>query len=128
MAVKPARLREIAQALADHLNLSTQLWADQFTFTAKRSYWTAYTTAALDPSSGGELRVDIAVAGQEWQEESRGSEEGAYGYSIVVQQKVDRSNTAAVDHLIDLVTAFADTFLIGKTFIAAWSNSSVARS
>ncbi len=125
MAVKPARVREIAQAIVDDLNLSSQLWAGQFTFTARRSYWTAYGLKEMDPAtaSGGALRVDVAIGIQDWSEESRGSEAGVYGYSIVVQQKVDRTSASAIDALVDLVSAMADAFSIGKTFVGAWDNS-----
>lgn len=122
MTVAPARLREIAQAIADKLNLATQPWFPQYVFTAKRSYWTYYKTAQMDPASpAGSLLVDVMLDAQDWQAESRGQEEGDYGFSIVFQQKVDRTNLAAVDTLIDLVEAVADAFTLGKDMPIAWS-------
>jgi hypothetical protein len=123
MAVNPARLREIAQAVADFLNLTSQPWNGAYTFTARRSYWTGYKLAEMDPAmaSGGALRVDVLLAGQDWDEGDRGQERGIYSPSVVVQQKVDRTSASSVDSLIDLMAAFADSFLIGKTFVPVWN-------
>lgn len=123
MTVNPARLREIAQAAVGYLNLATQSWHGQFSFTAQRSYWANYALSDLDTANGGSLKVDILLGLQDWQPESRGQEEGDYLISVVLQQKVDRTVTADLDSLIDLVAAIADAFLIGKTFVPAWSAS-----
>jgi hypothetical protein len=128
MSAKPAAIREIAQSICDHLNGTdgtVQSWAADYpSLVFTRSYWTNYAIADADPTSAGKIRGDVFLTVQDFQAESRGQDEYDYGYSIVIQQKLaNRTVTANVDKLIDLVSAVADNFSPGKNFLATWRNN-----
>lgn len=115
MSVAPARIREIAQALVDDLNLSSQPWAGQFI--AQRSYWTSYSLSDLVT-----FRVDATTPARDWQPEARGgSEEVNYYVRLTFQKKVDRGSTAAIDDLVDTVSAIGDSYKLTETFVDDWS-------
>lgn len=115
MSIRPARIREIAQAVVDDLNDPARDWAGMFT--ARRSYWTSYSI-----SRDAALQVDVSIFAQEWETEDRANKRGNFDLRISFQKKIDTGDNAGADAMLDLVCAVADLYKVGYTPVADWDD------
>jgi hypothetical protein len=120
LSIAPARIREIAQDIVDDLNDSAQPWAGMFT--AKRSYWASYSICR-----DAALQADVSIFSQEWETEDRAQKRGNFDIRVAFQKKIDTTEIAAADAVLDLVCAVADLYKVGYTPIRDWSGSKAYR-
>jgi hypothetical protein len=112
MALAVARIRDIAQALVDDLNNDARIWSASLENPVTRTYRQKYDASDLDT-----LRVDVMGAAQDWPEliDRFPTEEQHCYLFVLIQKRVDWTDIATVDALVDLVSAIATFYKLEST-------------